>query len=220
MEGLSDPSRKLNLPHLYAIIDAGLLASRVPSEQLTAAICDYATELAAGGVTLIQYRAKSEGPSEILSHARELRRVLEPRVTLFMNDCADLCLAAGFDGIHLGQDDLSPEGARLVVGNARWIGVSTHRPEQVKVAEKAPVDYIAVGPVFPTGTKQNPDPVIGLAGVRAARALTRKPLVAIGGITRSNAREVLSSGADAVAVIGDLLQNPRRSAEEFLSILV
>jgi thiamine-phosphate pyrophosphorylase len=217
---LSDPSRKLNLPRLYAIIDAGLLASRVPSEQLTAAICDYAAELAAGGVTLIQYRAKNRGPGEILSHARELRRVLGSAVTLFMNDRADLCLASGFDGIHVGQDDLSPEGARLVVGNARWIGVSTHRPEQVKIADEAPVDYIAVGPVFPTGTKQNPDPEIGLTGVRAARAITRKPLVAIGGITRSNAREVLSWGADAVAVIGDLLQDPRRSAEEFLSILV
>lgn len=217
---MSDQKRKLNLPRLYAIVDAGLLASRVPSEELTAAICDYATELAAGGVTLIQYRAKNLCAREILSHARELRRVLGSGVTLFMNDRVDLCLASGFDGIHVGQDDLSPKGARLVVGNARWIGVSTHQPNQVEIADKASVDYIAVGPVFPTGTKQNADPDIGLAGVRTSRALTRKPLVAIGGITRSNAREVLSSGADAVAVIGDLLQEPRRSAEEFLTILV
>jgi thiamine-phosphate pyrophosphorylase len=219
-EGLSDRSRKLILPRLYAIIDVGLLASRVPAEKLTAAVCDYAAELAAGGVALIQYRAKYLSPREMLSHARELRRVLGSEVTLFMNDRADLCLASGFDGVHVGQDDLSPEGAKLVVGNACWVGLSTHGPEQVKIAKQAPVDYIAVGPVFSTGTKQNPDPVIGLAGVRTARALTRKPLVAIGGITRSNAREVLSSGADAVAVIGDLLQEPRRSAEEFLSILV
>lgn len=217
---MSDTSRKLNLARLYAIIDVGLLASRVPAEKLTAVVCDYAAELTAGGVTLIQYRAKNLSPRGMLSHARELRRVLGSEVSLFMNDRADLCLAAGFDGVHVGQDDLSPEGARTVVGNARWIGVSTHGPEQVKIADKAPGDYIAIGPVFPTGTKQNPDPVIGLEGIRRARALTRKPLVAIGGITRSNAREVLSSGADAVAVIGDLLQEPRRSAEEFLGILV
>lgn len=217
---MSDTPRKLILPRLYAIIDAGLLASRVPAEKLTAAVCDYATELAAGGVTLIQYRAKKLPPREMLSHARELRRVLSSEITLFMNDRADLCLAAGLDGVHVGQDDLSPEGARLVVGNSRWVGVSTHTPEQVTIADRAPVDYIAVGPVFHTGTKENPDPVIGLDGVRAARALTSKLLVAIGGITRSNAREVLSAGADAVAVIGDLLQAPRLSASEFLSILV
>lgn len=217
---MSDTSTKLNLTRLYAIIDAGLLASRVPAEKLTAAVCDYAAELAAGGVRLIQYRAKNLSPREMLSHARELRRVLGSEVTLFMNDRADLCVAAGFDGVHVGQDDLSPEGARAVVGNGRWVGISTHCPEQVKIADKAPVDYVAIGPVFLTGTKQNPDPVIGLEGIRSARALTHKPLVAIGGITRSNAREVLFSGADAVAVIGDLLQEPRRSVEEFLGILV
>lgn len=156
----------------------------------------------------------------MLSHARELRRILGASVTLFMNDRADLCLAAGFDGVHLGQEDLSPEGARVVVGNRRWIGVSTHNIEQARSADAAPVDYIAIGPVFATATKENPDAVVGLEGVRAVRAITNKPLVAIGGITRGNARAVIEAGADAVAVIGDILQEPRLAAEEFLAELV
>jgi thiamine-phosphate pyrophosphorylase len=96
------------------------------------------------------------------------------------------------------------------------VGVSTHIPEQVEAAAATSADYVAVGPVFPTSTKANPDPVIGLEGVRVARSLTRKPLAAIGGITRHNCNSVLEAGADAVAVISDLLDNPRKSAEEFL----
>jgi thiamine-phosphate pyrophosphorylase len=207
------------LPSLYAIIDVGLLATRVPPRRLTAAVCDFATELASGGVTLFQYRAKKLSSREILSHARELRRVLGPDSLLFMNDRADLCLAADFDGVHLGQHDLSPEGARVVLGDQRRVGVSTHNTEQAKRAA-SPADYIAIGPVFATSTKQNPDPVVGLEGVRGVRALTAKPLVAIGGITRANAPSVLSAGANSVAVIGDLLQQPRRAAEEFIRILV
>lgn len=212
--------RPLRLPGLYAIVDAGLLASRVPSERLTSAVCDFAAELASGGVTLFQYRAKKMSSREMLSHARELRRVLGTEVTLFMNDRADLCLAAGFDGVHLGQDDLSPEGARVVLGNQRWVGVSTHNAEQARLATATPVDYIAIGPTYITSTKENPDPVVGLEGIRAVRQLTSKPLVAIGGITRANARAVIEAGADSVAVIGDLLQTPRLAAEEFLAILV
>ncbi len=132
-----------------------------------------------------------------------------------MNDRADLCLAAGFDGVHLGQDDLSPEGARKVIGTDLWLGVSTHNPEQLVQADQSTADYLAIGPVFSTRSKANPDPVIGLEGVRRARALTRKPLVAIGGITRENCRSVIEAGADAVAVISDLIRDPRKSAEEF-----
>ena len=214
------PDRLLHLPRLYPILDACLLAGRVPPERLTAALCDFATELAAAGATLFQYRAKSFTSKEMLSHARELRRVLGSEKILFMNDRADLCLAAGFDGVHLGQDDLSPEGARFVVGNRHWIGVSTHNVAQLKEAAAGPADYVAIGPVFATVTKQNPDPVVGLAGVRAARELTSKPLVAIGGITRENARAVIAAGADSVAVIGDLSSDPRHATEEFLRILV
>jgi len=136
-----------------------------------------------------------------------------------MNDRADLALIAGFDGVHVGQDDLSPEGARKVIGPSLWLGVSTHNPEQVRGANKTSADYIAVGPVFATASKANPDPIIGLEGVRRARALTQKPLVAIGGITRLNCRSVIEAGADSVAVISDLVREPGKSAEEFLRIL-
>lgn len=217
---MSDIQRKLLLPRLYPIVDVGALVFRTPAEDLASVLCGFAEELVAGGATLLQYRAKSIAPQIMLSQARELRRVLTSDVTLFLNDRADLCIAAGFDGVHVGQGDLSPAGARAVVGNSRWVGVSTHNPDQVRLADRAPVDYIAIGPVYPTATKENPDPVIGLMGIEAARKLTNKPLVAIGGISHSNAADVFSAGADSVAVIGDLLQNPRRSAEAFLSILV
>lgn len=136
-----------------------------------------------------------------------------------MNDRADLCIAAGFDGVHVGQDDLAPESVREIIGPDRWLGVSTHNPAQLAEADKTSADYLAIGPVFATASKENPDPVIGLDGVRRARELTRKPLVAIGGITRANAASVIAAGADAVAVISDLLRDPRKSAEEFFRIL-
>jgi len=136
-----------------------------------------------------------------------------------MNDRADLCLAAEFDGIHVGQDDLSPDSVRRIIGPDRWLGVSTHNPEQLLEADRTSADYVAIGPVFATSSKENPDPVIGLEGVRRARELTRKPLVAIGGITRANAASVIEAGADSVAVISDLIREPRKSAEEFLRIL-
>ncbi len=138
-----------------------------------------------------------------------------------MNDRADLAVAAEFDGVHVGQDDLSPKGARKIIGPDLWLGVSTHNPSQVEEADQTTADYIAVGPVFATTSKERPDPVIGLDGVRQARALIRtgKSLVAIGGITRANCLSVIEAGADAVAVISDLLREPRKSAEEFLRIL-
>jgi thiamine-phosphate pyrophosphorylase len=200
------------LPRLYAILDS----SHFPD---TSALCASAQELVAGGVTLLQYRNKSGNACQMLEQARELKRCLPASVKLIMNDRADLCLAAGCDGVHVGQDDLSPEGTRTVVGNTRWLGVSTHNPEQLAAADKTTADYLAIGPVFSTGSKANPDPVIDLDGVRQARGITRKPLVAIGGITRANCREVIAAGADAVAVISDLLREPRKSAEEFFRIL-
>lgn len=136
-----------------------------------------------------------------------------------MNDRADLGLAADFDGVHVGQDDLSPESVRKIIGPNRWLGVSTHNPEQVAEADKTSADYLAIGPVFSTSSKEKPDPVVGLEGVRRARQLTGKPLVAIGGITRANAFSVIEAGADSVAVISDLLRDPGKSAEEFFRIL-
>jgi thiamine-phosphate pyrophosphorylase len=218
------------LPRLYAILDAGCFSD---SKALFAAAID----LVEGGVTLLQYRNKSGNARVILEDARELKRLVGGRVRLIMNDRVDLCLAADFDGVHLGQDDLSAEAARGILGfdpglasekrrretgaptvRGYWIGVSTHNPDQL-VADKISADYLAIGPVFATSTKANPDPVVGIAGVRRARELTSKPLVAIGGITRANAREVIEAGADSVAVISDLIREPRKSAEEFLSIL-
>ncbi len=200
------------LPRLYAILDS----SHFPD---TEALCRSASELAAGGVTLLQYRNKTGNARQMLEQARDLKGRLGNSSKLIMNDRADLCLAAEFDGVHVGQDDLSPEGARKVIGNSLWLGVSTHTPRQLAEADRTTANYLAIGPVFATGSKANPDPVFGLEGLRQVRGLTRKPLVAIGGITRANCREVIEAGADAVAVISDLLLEPRKSAEEFFRIL-
>jgi len=237
----------MDIPRLYAILDAGCF--REPGQLFIAA-----EKLVAGGVTLLQYRNKSGDARQMLDEARELKRLVGSRVRLIMNDRADLCVAAEFDGLHVGQDDLSPEAARRIIGGspsaaeadvqeisvtaalkrcatqnlssdtnlnseARWLGVSTHNQEQLALADRTSADYVAIGPVFATSSKLNPDPVVGLDGVRRARALTRKPLVAIGGITRANARSVIEAGADAVAVISDLLRESRKSAEEFLRVL-
>ena len=202
----------LVLPRLYPILDTSLSADR--NDLLAAAI-----ELADAGCTLLQYRNKSGNARQMLDEARELKSRVGDRVKLIMNDRADLCLAAGFDGLHVGQDDLSADAARRIIGPNRWLGVSTHNPDQLGEADKTSADYLAVGPVFATSSKANPDPVVGLEGVRRARELTRKPLVAIGGITRANARSVIDAGADTVAVISDLIRDPGKSAEEFLRIL-
>jgi len=210
-------AKSLQLPKLYAIVDVTCFA---PQLRTTNSIVEFARDLGEGGVTLLQYRNKEGATRDMLRHAREIQRVLEGKVKLIMNDRADLCVAAGYDGVHLGQDDLPADGARLVVGAGRIVGVSTHDPRQVKEADTGPADYIAIGPVFPTTGKKNPDALVGLEGVKAARAATKKALVAIGGITRTNARAVVDAGADSVAVISDLLSSPRRVAEEFLRLLV
>ena len=200
------------LPRLYAIVDSSNIASGEHA-------IPFAKELAAAGCLVLQYRNKSGNVRAMLDQARDLKRYLGNSVRLIMNDRADLCLAADFDGVHVGQDDLSPESVRKIIGPERWLGVSTHNPEQLREAELTSADYLAIGPVFSTSSKENPDPVVGLEGVRRARALTKKPLVAIGGITRANAASVIEAGADSVAVISDLLREPRKSAEEFFRIL-
>jgi thiamine-phosphate pyrophosphorylase len=200
------------LPRLYAILDASCFSD-------SQTLFSTAEELLMGGVTLMQYRNKSGDAREMLERARELKRRIGDRAKLIMNDRADLCLAAGFDGVHVGQEDLSPEGARKVIGEGLRLGVSTHNRGQVKEANETSADYVAIGPVFSTASKANPDTVVGLEGVRQARALTRKPLVAIGGINRANCRSVIEAGADSVAVISDLMREPRKSAEDFFRIL-
>jgi thiamine-phosphate pyrophosphorylase len=210
----------IRIPRFYPILDASRFSSASDNVE---AVVRFALELVAGGASLIQYRNKSGSSPEILVHGRELRRAVGERATLIMNDRADLCLAAAFDGVHLGQDDLSPDAVRRIFQEAGasnlWIGFSTHNPDQIRQVETMPVDYVAIGPVFATNSKANPDPVVGLEGVRLARQLTAKPLVAIGGITRQNCAEVMTAGADAVAVIGDVVKSPRKSTEEFLGIL-
>ena len=211
------------LPRLYAIVDR---ACFVTGPDALVAMIRYAGELMAGGVTLIQYRNKSGNARQMLSDARELQRACaaygaahQGSIRLIMNDRVDLCLAAGCDGVHVGQTDLSPEAARMLVGDERWLGVSTHSPEQIVEADGLPVDYVAVGPVFATASKADADSAIGLEGVRRARSLTSKPLVAIGGITRRNCRQVIEAGADSVSVIADLLHEPARAAREFLEAM-
>ena len=201
----------MKLPRLYAIADASFFPE-------TEKLVHFAQELAAGGVTLLQYRNKTGSARRMLEDALALRQGLPDQVQLIMNDRADLCLAARFGGVHVGQDDLSPASVRRLIGASGWLGVSTHNPEQAAAAEKTSADYLAVGPVFRTRTKRSPDPVVGLEAVRMARALTSKPLVAIGGITRQNCRSVIDAGADSVAVISDLIASPRAAAEDFLRL--
>lgn len=206
------------MPRLYAVLDAqSFLDAGV---MFTAA-----EEWAAAGIKLMQYRNKSYDSRILLEQGGELRWRISragasaTHMRLIINDRADLCLAAEFDGVHVGQDDLLPDSARRIVGPDRLLGVSTHNPQQVAEADLTSADYIAIGPVFATSSKANPDPVIGLEGVQQARQLTRKPLVAIGGITRANCRAIIEAGADSVAVISDLIRDPGKSAEEFLRIL-
>jgi thiamine-phosphate pyrophosphorylase len=202
----------IHLPRLYCIVDLTFLSG-------TPELLVVAEELVAGGCTLLQYRNKSGNARVMLEQARALKKHLGDSLRWIMNDRADLCVAADFGGVHVGQEDLSPESVRKMIGPERWMGVSTHNSEQLSEADRTPADYLAIGPVFATTSKDNPDPEVGLEGVRQARQLTRKPLVAIGGITRANAASVIEAGADSVAVISDLLREPRKSAEEFFRIL-
>jgi len=211
----------MKLPRVYPIVDLACFAAALDPMR---AVIRFTTDILTGGATVIQYRDKSGDASRMLSCARELRRATLDRAALIINDRLDICLAADADGVHLGQDDLTPQAARTTFDRVksarnRWIGFSTHNLAQVQEADAMPVDYIAVGPVFATTSKANPDPVIGLDGVRRARAATMKPLVAIGGITRKNCLKILDAGADAVAVISDLLESPVKAVEEFMRIL-
>ena len=213
------------LAPLYPILDIDLLTSR------SLDLASIAIAWQAAGVALVQYRNKQGGAREMLRDAARLREIFPANsaARLIFNDRPDLALLAGFDGVHVGQGDVSAEDAHRIVGATRWVGVSTNSAEQVMDAEKASCDYIAYGPIFPTESKVNPDPTVGLAGLRAARALTAKPLVAIGGITRKNCRSVLDAGADSLAVISDLLpdlevnddldRSARRIAEDFLRLV-
>ena len=191
----------MELPRLYPILDAEALAqSRIPLVRAALTLRD-------AGVRWVQYRDKQSSDAEVMERMRELRGIFpQGEAVLLLNDRVHLCEAVKADGVHIGQRDMAPEEARRVLGPDRLLGVSTHNVEQLgaALATGAP-DYLAIGPVFRTRSKDNPDPVVGIEGVTAARALTRLPLVAIGGITGENALDVIEAGADAVAVISALL---------------
>jgi thiamine-phosphate pyrophosphorylase len=190
---------------LYAILDAESCARRGLS------LLETAKAWRDAGVTLVQYRDKVASDASVLENAALLRRVFEGAdATLILNDRVHLFAASGFDGVHVGQGDASVSSVRDVIGADAVLGVSTHSPTQVSIADRLAVSYVAVGPVFATSTKLDAESVIGLDGVALARSLTRKPLVAIGGITQGNAAAVLEAGADSVAVISGLLDGDVR----------
>ena len=203
------------LPKLYPIADRVKLDARGTS------VREFAREMAQAGVGVLQYRDKVGAPNEVLRAAKEIAAEFAGRdCLLIMNDRADLALLAGW-GLHVGHEDLSPGDARKVMG-AGVIGVSTHNDEQVIAAEAGTADYVAIGPVFATATKSDAEAVVGLEGVRRARVLTEKPLVAIGGIGLGNAQQAIEAGADSVAVISGLLVERRRTRDvtrDFLEIL-
>ncbi len=190
------------LPKLYAITDTQL--SNFTHVEMV-------ERLLAAGVRFIQLRDKEASSKELLDQARaclELTRAADAK--LIINDRVDVALTANADGVHLGQGDLSVEEAREILGDDAIIGVSTHSLEQFNAALKTSANYVAVGPVYATTTKENPDPVVGLELVKAAKALADRPLVAIGGITIERAPEVIAAGADSIAVISALYPWPKK----------
>ena len=192
---------RIKLPKLYPITDARL-SGLSHAEQVR--------RLSAGGADLIQLREKHLAPREFYREAEDALSIARALgVLLIINDRVDIALALKADGVHLGQDDLPPDAARALLGEQAIIGFSTHTVEQARAAARMPVDYIAIGPVFETSSKENPDPVVGLDGLRRVRQeVGAIPLVAIGGISPDSIGKVLEAGADTVAVIGLLLSNP------------
>ena len=197
-------------PPLYAIIDPSLL---------TTSVLSFAEIMAESGVQLLQYRDKYAATrqvfdmSNLLSHRLSSPARTEARsVRFIVNDRPDIALLVGAGGVHVGQTDLGVEQARAILGREPWVGVSTHTLDQVEAADRTSADYLAFGPMFPTATKEQADPVVGLRLLAQARARTSKPLVAIGGITLERAADTYRAGADSLAVARDLLASPNPGA--------
>jgi thiamine-phosphate pyrophosphorylase len=174
------------------------------------------------GVRVLQYRGKNIAAREMLEVSAGLAQLASANgAALFVNDRPDVAWLAAADGVHVGQGDLGVEQARALVGAERWVGVSTHNLQQFEKAASSSADYIAIGPIFATSSKANPDPVVGTEMIQRVRALTNKPIVAIGGIRLEHAAEVIEAGADSVAVISDILgaANPAKQAQQFLQRL-
>jgi len=191
------PARLPAAPFLYPIID-------LPRAEGIGVVAAVAT-VAAAGARIIQLRLKGAADAAYLDLAREAVAAARARgAALVVNDRADIALLAGADGVHVGQGDLTPRDARSVLGAGWLIGLSTHSLPQARAALSEPIDYLAVGPVFATGTKVDADPVVGTDLLRRVRRLTSLPLIAIGGISAERAAEVVGAGADGVAVISGL----------------
>ena len=206
-------------PPLYPILDAAFLPEEtmLRRETLTKlVIC-----LAETGVEILQYRNKQGSEAVILSDAETIRANAPSNLTLILNDYAHLVARTGFHGLHLGQTDLPSREARALLGPETIIGLSTHNEAQLRAAALEPINYIAIGPIYPTTSKANPDPVIGLDGVRLARRLTTLPVIAIGGIILANAPTVWGAGAHSIALISAIFSagiDPAKSAAAFLRI--
>jgi thiamine-phosphate pyrophosphorylase len=198
------------LPRFYPILDTAT-AERFGIHPMEAA-----QQIVHAGAQILQFRHKTFWSREIVETMERVAALCrESGVPFIVNDRADLARLAGA-GVHLGQEDLLPSNVRPIVGARTPIGFSTHNKSQLLAAAKEPADYLALGPIFSTGSKENPDPVVGIDGLRLLRPLTPRPLVAIGGITRVNAAEVLAAGADSVAVISDLFPDVLSRAEDWL----
>jgi thiamine-phosphate pyrophosphorylase len=200
------------LPPVYPITDTQI--SRLSHAEQVALFAD-------GGATVVQLREKRSAPAKFYEDAKAaLATAAERGVQLIINDRVDIALALGAAGVHLGQDDLPPAAARRVLGDDSVIGFSTHSVAQAIEAGQFPIDYLAIGPIFATRTKENPDPVVGLEGLRTVREAVRGiPLVAIGGITPANVSEVLEAGADSVAMIAGLWSQPTGVAATLRALL-
>jgi len=206
-------------PPLYPILDATFLPA---DESRGEVLGGLVRSLAEVGVRILQYRNKKGSDADILRDTAVMRAAAPANLKLILNDYVDLVGEAGFDGVHLGQGDMLPHEARALLGPEAIIGISTHNDAQLLAAISEPVDYVAIGPVFATTSKENPDPVVGLEGVKLARRLTDKPVVAIGGITLTNAAEVWGAGADSIALISAIFGStagPAQSAAAFLKLL-
>jgi thiamine-phosphate pyrophosphorylase len=214
-----DEQFRMRLPLLYPILDTTALSARACSP------VHAAEAMIEAGVEILQFRHKEHFSRSMFSQAERTAEMCREAGVLFvLDDRADIALMLNA-ALHLGQDDLEPMRARAILGPVRKLGFSTHNEVQLRASEAEPCDYVALGPVFATASKSNPDPVLGVAELKRLRPLTSRPLVAIGGITRATASEAIAAGADSVAVIGDLLPEDctrasiRQRMEEWIRLL-
>ena len=203
----ADHSTPFRLPRFYPIVDSSALAACGLSA------LEVAQALLEARLTILQYRHKEAWQQNHFDEAAAIAKLCEEAGVLFvLNDRADYARLLK-SALHIGQDDLSPTAARKIV-NDEVIGYSTHNAGQLRLADRQPVEYLSIGPIFSTNSKLKPDPVVGVDGLRQLRSLTEKPLCAIGGLTLANAPDVLQAGADSVAIITGLLPSPKPSARQ------